>query len=570
MGDCYCRKTPLKAIIQNETVLTKIEQCVLDTNNVVRETYQFVRLYFLTLLEQENVPPLIDRTFLKGVFSTISNRKKSSRIQNLLDQLQVFYTEHYEPIQTIKAPAVQKDILDYEITGIITNVENHIKNSFFTYVNSLVYALCPTDKTARKNLRDDMYKGTFSSPPEYFHLVEEFSPMITEALKVLKTNPQKSLPLLYKISKLLARNGFKHKSILPLRRSLIPSYITIDKNICSLIFKDIEDCWVEIEESVLCEVGCKEGYSLTSIKTDGVACSLTFRTEKRGKRKKTKAEEKYLEDLNVLKNITGKKVVGIDPNKGNLVYCFDGENVLRYTQDERRNVSKKAKYKNIRKEQEENVLVRGLTDSDFHSVEKDLEQLSSYDSRSCSSDEFKEYLKVKNQMASRFGDVIYQEKIFRKLKWNTKINLKRSEDKFVSRFRETYGSDVVIAFGDWEERPGFLRGKEPTKGKSMRGLLRKAGYDVYLIDEFRTSKMCHVCHSPNECNFVTRNDSRPWKRGEKQRVWGLLRCTNGSCRRVHNRDFNSASNILFIAKKVIGREERPKVFLGHFKLVPFQ
>ena len=44
----------------------------------------------------------------------------------------------------------------------------------------------------------------------------------------------------------------------------------------------------------------------------------------------------------------------------------------------------------------------------------------------------------------------------------------------------------------------------------------------------------------------------------------------GSCRRVHNLDFNSASNILFIAKKVIGREERPKVFLGHFKLVPFQ
>ena len=43
----------------------------------------------------------------------------------------------------------------------------------------------------------------------------------------------------------------------------------------------------------------------------------------------------------------------------------------------------------------------------------------------------------------------------------------------------------------------------------------------------------------------------------------------GSCRRVHNLDFNSASNILFIAKKVIGREGRPKVFSRTFQACAF-
>jgi hypothetical protein len=34
-----------------------------------------------------------------------------------------------------------------------------------------------------------------------------------------------------------------------------------------------------------------------------------------------------------------------------------------------------------------------------------------------------------------------------------------------------------------------MKYKKPTKGKVMRTLFRKAGFQTYLIDEFRTSCM---------------------------------------------------------------------------------
>ena len=196
---------------------------------------------------------------------------------------------------------------------------------------------------------------------------------------------------------------------------------------------------------------------------------------------------------------------------------------------------------------------------------RDLKDMMKYNSRSCDPDEFETYLRHKNDFNSRYQDV-YKALDFRKLKRNREMNEKRSEARFMNRFRETYGADAVVVFGDWEERPGFLRGKEPTKGKGMRSILRRAGFTVYLLDEFRTSKLCHKCHAAdgsgheNESNVFRRADPRPWKQGKSQYIWGLLRCKNERCRCVHNRDFNSASNILRIARTIIDTGERPHVF----------
>lgn len=192
-----------------------------------------------------------------------------------------------------------------------------------------------------------------------------------------------------------------------------------------------------------------------------------------------------------------------------------------------------------------------------------MDKLSSYNSRTCDFSSFKEYITEKNKFASRYTTNVYEEPIFRKLKWNTKINMKRNEDNFINKFRATFGDpkDIVVIFGDWEERPGFLRGKEPTKGKSMRTMIRKAGFDVYLLDEFRTSKTCNHCHEENEMNFIKRKEPRYWKKNETQNVWGLLRCKNGNCRRIHNRDKNSASNMFFIATTIILEGKRPEPFL---------
>ena len=44
-----------------------------------------------------------------------------------------------------------------------------------------------------------------------------------------------------------------------------------------------------------------------------------------------------------------------------------------------------------------------------------------------------------------------------------------------------------------DEQKKQMKFKEATKGKGMRTLFRKAGFQTYLVDEFRTSCMCSKC-----------------------------------------------------------------------------
>ena len=65
----------------------------------------------------------------------------------------------------------------------------------------------------------------------------------------------------------------------------------------------------------------------------------------------------------------------------------------------------------------------------------------------------------------------------------------------MNKFQKVFGdkNDVVVCFGDYEQRK-HMKYKEPIKGKGMRTLFRKSGYETYLVDEFRTSCKCCNCN----------------------------------------------------------------------------
>ena len=75
------------------------------------------------------------------------------------------------------------------------------------------------------------------------------------------------------------------------------------------------------------------------------------------------------------------------------------------------------------------------------------------------------------------------------------MNRQRSEDKMLNQMKSKFGkpSETVLAIGDWDQGGHHMRGREPTKGKGMRKTLRRAGYKVYLVDEYNTSCTCHNC-----------------------------------------------------------------------------
>lgn len=551
----YSRKIPLKNIVVDPEMY---QDAIFRTNEVVRQTYQFLRMYVLYLFENNLEIPKINRSFIKVIFSLVSMRRANSNVtKELLD----FYNQHYLPLQPEKVNGKKlKDVLNGEKTNIVTAIENHIKNHFYDHVRRL--ASCYSeDSTIRRKIVNMFWRKQMIADFLDNEEVMEYTSDIFSAKQVVYSKPQSVIPLLLRINRTLQEHEKKTFSVIPLRRTFIPKYITINKTNLKSTFDNEkgEQEWADITSTVSEVLKIKKGYHLYTLKTDGIGCSVCFESDE--KHVITESSEKYLEDISTYSELLDKKVVAIDPNKGNLMYCYDGEKVLRYTQAQRRHETKKNKYNQIRKGEEDNYIVRLECEDDFISVKENEKILSQCNSRTTYFEEFKDYVKEKNLAFLRFGE-LYKEHIFRKLNFNAKINSDRNEDRFLNRFQKTFGDprDVVVIFGDWNQRPGMSYGKEPTKGKGCRKMLRKAGYDVILKDEFRTSKLCSECHSENEEKFITRKNPRWWVQNEVEKVWGLLRCTNVNCRKVHNRDFNSVRNIHFLSTCIISGVEIPDVF----------
>ena len=104
------------------------------------------------------------------------------------------------------------------------------------------------------------------------------------------------------------------------------------------------------------------------------------------------------------------------------------------------------------------------------------------------------------------------------------------------------------------EQRQHMKYKEPTIGKGIRTLFRRNKYQVYLVDEHKTSCKCSKCEGGVCEKFMVRENPKP-KRDGLRLVHGLLRCKSGCG--VWNRDRNGSSNIYKIACQAINSLPRP-------------
>ena len=99
--------------------------------------------------------------------------------------------------------------------------------------------------------------------------------------------------------------------------------------------------------------------------------------------------------------------------------------------------------------------------------------------------------------------------------------------------------------------------------KKFRRIFKNAGYDTYLINEFRTSKLCNYCHNELE-HFKEIISKKPKykEKNHKETVNGLLRCQSvkPKCEISHNRDKNAVQNMLYIVKTIKTTGKRPKEY----------
>ena len=343
---------------------------------------------------------------------------------------------------------------------------------------------------------------------------------------------------------------------IPLRNTIIPSYITIDTNVILSLFKcDGESSmnketkknknyiWHKIFNTDK-KVMKMKGYEYKTIQTDGIGVSICFqKIGHKFNQTNIDKDDTYISDLSDedLKLCKKKKIVSSDPNKQSLVYMMDDEkNKLKYTASQRRMESlSKRNNKISHREKVKNKIIEEET------------KLSKYNCKTVNYDEFKKYITEKTKLNDKLKD-FYEQELFRKLKWRTWIYRRKSEDNFLNKVEETFGNkeDLLLCYGDWSN-PKQMKHIMPTKGIGMRRIIEKR-FNVVLIDEYCTSKLCSKCH----------HELTNYKNIHRLLVCSHCKSNGLESKNITfmNRDMNACMNMLNLSKQWINTKTRPEKY----------
>ena len=132
-------RTSLKSIIKDSDTQKKINDLVIRINDIVIDTYQFIKLYVLKKLNNNQDVPTIDTDFIKyciTALGTRDNRGKKTVATPLLQEIQEFYTTDFQPINNHQKH--QLNNLSYTIhyicSSIEVNITNNIKEHFIKHL----------------------------------------------------------------------------------------------------------------------------------------------------------------------------------------------------------------------------------------------------------------------------------------------------------------------------------------------------------------------------------------------------------------------------------------------------
>ena len=610
-------KTSIKSVLKHPDInLPKITNAVIKCNKIVIQTLMFMKLFLLHHYDKHTTLPVINDEFINSCMKILCNEKSTGRppkkeIKELKDTLTSFYKTDFQPlIQDENLDYTHMNtILDYLTIDILTMYENNIKFHYVEYVERYVNVvwkkkfivskirklnITQKEKEQKVNnlcsqlrkIKTDLLNTetiNYKSNSAYHKWINQQKKIITPNKSIYKKNnivydlmcsPFDYFGNMIFMMKQVEKEDQTISNVFPMRTEVIPKHIRLDTTtLVHLLMtkkqgnksdyltkgnlKRKEDKIWEFFFRTERKFFKKKHYSFHHmIETDGVSCSLLLlRKDLVGKKlpmmKKGLSTETYIDELNDYSTLQNKKIVAIDPGKCDLIYCVDNDNKdankFRYSQDQRRKETKKKKYSKIHLELKKEK-INGKTIIEWET------ELSKLNRKSLDIQKFKDYIQNKsgiNCMLFKF----YEKYIFRKLRLQSYRNTKKSEQKMLNNFKRIFGDekDVVVCFGDYEQKKQ-MKYKEATKGKGMRTLFRKAGFQTFLVDEFRTSCRCSKCEIGICKKTMVRENPKPY-RSCNVLIHGLICCKNGCG--YWNRDVNGATNIYKIAYNAINNKERP-------------
>ena len=580
-------KISLKTILLNcEMIQPDINNLVFEMNNLVIHTYQFIRLYVLHQFTQNLPLPELDEIFISYCIKSLGtrdNRGKKCKDIELLERLEKFYKEEYQPLLNHEKTNLKNTtfLLPYLATQIHTSLHNNFQEHFIQHF--LRFINITTSKiTEDKSILFKMKHQLMNLNNETDELFNEWKNihlsniLPTEIKKTIyydvKVRPFEYLKGMLYMNSVLEKQESKLFQPLPLRTNIIPKHIIIDTaSLINLFCPEKDKDGNKVKKGELLsnvkdnqnEVWCnfldlknkifknKHYQFHNQIQTDGISCCLLFirkdlKDKKWGSRVPTLQEQDFynIEDLSKeqLDTLKERNIVGCDPGKRSLVYMMDKNgNKLQYTAPQRKRESKaKTNQRVLLEEKKRNKIVEKET------------ILSLQNSKSVDYEKFKVYLVEKDKLNKETTE-FYKRETWRKMKFRQYSYGKKSIDTFLNKIKETFGENIIIGYGNWS-RSTQMKHFMPTMNKGLRKLIHKK-YDTITINECNTSKKCCDCN----------RDLEYYKDKEGKKVFRLLVCSNCvSCENkkivFRTRDANSSINIMKLTQSWIEKQERPLCF----------
>ena len=579
-------KIPLKTILLNcEMIQPDINNLVFEMNDLVIHTYQFIRLYVLNCYTNNQPLPELDEIFISYCIKSLGtrdNRGKKCKDTELLEKLEKFYQEEYQPLLNHTKTNLKNTtfLLPYLATQIHTSLHNNLQEHFIQHFLRFINKTT-TEITEEKALLFQFKKQLFdlTETDEMFNewKITHLSNILPSEIKKsihydVKVKPFDYLKGMLYMNSILEKMESKLFQPLPLRNNIIPKHIIIDTASLINLFcpekdkdgnkvkkgellSNVKDNQNEVWSNFLNlknKIFKNKYYQFhNQIQTDGISCCLLFirkdlKDKKWGSRVPVLQEQDFynIEDLSKeqLDTLKERNIVGCDPGKRSLVYMMDKNGKkLQYTAPQRKKESKaKCNERILLLERKKN----GIIEKETH--------LSLQNSKSVDYNKFKMYLIEKDKLNKETTE-FYKREVWRKMKFRQYSYGKKSIDTFLNKIRETFGENILIGYGNWS-RSSQMKHFMPTMNKGLRKLIHKK-YDTITINECNTSKKCCDCN----------NNLEYYKDKKGKKVFRLLVCSDCvSCENkkivFRTRDANSSINIMKLTQSWIEKQERPLCF----------
>ena len=277
------------------------------------------------------------------------------------------------------------------------------------------------------------------------------------------------------------------------------------------------------------------------------------RLQNKDKPKKEEKQENpefpYIDEVS--KEILEGKHIFCDPGKRSLFSMMDDDgNYFSYTNRQYLKETKRLKYQALLKHYKDRI---GITETE--------ERLNKYNSKTCNTEKFQEYISEKIKANEKLVP-LYQQLKFRKYKWYAHINKKRTEDNMVNKIANKYSKDHIIIIGDWsigKQMRNFIS----TPNLTLKRKLQET-FKVYNIDEFRTSCLSYKTEEVCE-NLYLKFKKDPKQKDRK--IHSILTYQMENNRKgCINRDRNGCKNIQKVFNSYMETGERPEKYRREYKL----